>query len=129
MLVSKDKERTKSEYDSKESEEEKPKMKRGGWKAMPYILGNETFERLASFGLFTNFIVYLTRELHLDDVNASNIINIWFGITNFAPLIGAFISDAYIGRFRTIAYASCSTLLVSSSHLYSLSTSFLIIFL
>ncbi|RDY06495.1 Protein NRT1/ PTR FAMILY 2.13 [Mucuna pruriens] len=85
--------------------------KPGGWKAMPFILGNETFERLAAFGLFANFMVYLTREFHLDQVYASNILNIWSGITNFFPLIGAFISDAYVGRFRTIAFASFSSLL------------------
>ncbi|CAJ1939944.1 unnamed protein product [Sphenostylis stenocarpa] len=87
------------------------KPKRGGWKAVAFILGNETFERLAAFGLFANFMVYLTNELHLDQVNASNILNLWFGITNFAPLFGAFISDAYIGRFRMIAFASFGTLL------------------
>ncbi|XP_027360598.1 protein NRT1/ PTR FAMILY 2.13-like [Abrus precatorius] len=85
--------------------------KPGGWKAMPFILGNETFERLAAFGLFANFMVYLTREFHLDQVYASNILNIWSGITNFFPLVGAFVSDAYVGRFRTIAFASFSSLL------------------
>ncbi|TKY69738.1 NRT1/ PTR FAMILY 2.13 [Spatholobus suberectus] len=85
--------------------------KPGGWKAMPFILGNETFERLAAFGLFANLMVYLTREFHLDQVYASNILNIWSGITNFFPLVGAFISDAYVGRFRTIAFASFSSLL------------------
>ncbi|KAJ7943539.1 NRT1/PTR family protein 2.2 [Quillaja saponaria] len=85
--------------------------KPGGWRAMPFILGNETFERLAAIGLLANFMVYLTRELHLDQVSASNVLNIWSGITNFAPLIGAFISDAYVGRFKTIAFASCSSFL------------------
>ncbi|KAL9325409.1 hypothetical protein ACSQ67_006054 [Phaseolus vulgaris] len=94
-----------------ESPHTNPKKKRGGWKAITFILGNETFERLAVFGLFANFMVYLTRELHLDQVTASNILSLWFGITNFAPLIGAFISDAYVGRFRTIAFASFGTLL------------------
>ncbi|OIW17019.1 hypothetical protein TanjilG_21138 [Lupinus angustifolius] len=88
-----------------------PNKKPGGWKAMPFILGNETFERLAAFGLFANFMVYLTREFHLDQVYASNILNIWGGLTSFAPLLGAFISDAYIGRFRSIAYASFFSLL------------------
>ncbi|XP_022734515.1 protein NRT1/ PTR FAMILY 2.13-like [Durio zibethinus] len=85
--------------------------KPGGWKAMPYILGNETFERLATFGLLANFMVYLTRELHLDQVSASNVIYIWSGVTNFAPLAGAFISDAYAGRFPTIAVASFASFL------------------
>ncbi|KAI4328371.1 hypothetical protein L6164_020729 [Bauhinia variegata] len=84
----------------------KQKKKPGGWKAMPFILGNETLERLAVIGLLSNFMVYLTRELHLEQVSASNVIYIWSGVTNFAPLIGAFISDAYVGRFKTIAFAS-----------------------
>lgn len=74
--------------------------------------GNETFERLAAFGLFANFMVYLTREFHLDQVYASNILNMWSGITNFAPLLGAFISDTYTGRFKAIAFGSFFSLLV-----------------
>ncbi|KAF8040550.1 hypothetical protein BT93_B2699 [Corymbia citriodora subsp. variegata] len=87
------------------------RKKPGGWRAMPYILGNETFERLATFGLLANFMVYLTRVYRMDQVAASNVINIWMGITNFAPLVGAFISDAYAGRFRTIAIASFASFL------------------
>ncbi|OWM89580.1 protein NRT1/ PTR FAMILY 2.13-like [Punica granatum] len=85
--------------------------KPGGWRAMPFILGNETFERLATFGLLANFMVYLMREYHMDQVSASNVLNMWSGFTNFAPLVGAFISDAYAGRFRTIAVASFASLL------------------
>ncbi|KAK9276595.1 hypothetical protein L1049_006130 [Liquidambar formosana] len=93
--------------DSKETQ-----RKPGGWKSMPYILGrNETFERLATFGLLANFMVYLLTQLHMDQVSATNLLNIWGGITNFAPLVGAFISDAYAGRFRTIAFASIASLL------------------
>jgi dipeptide/tripeptide permease len=48
----------------------------------------------------------------LDQVSASNIINIWSGVSNFAPMVGAFISDAYVGKFRTIAFSSIALLLV-----------------
>lgn len=82
---------------------------------MHIFAGNETFERLATFGLLANFMVYLTREYHMDQVSASNVIFIWSGVTNFAPLVGAFISDAYVGRFPTIAFASLASLLV---HIY-----------
>ncbi|KAJ9187554.1 hypothetical protein P3X46_002996 [Hevea brasiliensis] len=96
-----------SDNNSKIIQQKKP----GGWRAMPYILGNETFERLATFGLLANFMVYLMRVFHMEQVSAANVINIWAGITNFAPLLGAFISDAYVGRFRTIAFASCAVFL------------------
>ncbi|WMV28516.1 hypothetical protein MTR67_021901 [Solanum verrucosum] len=82
------------------------RRKPGGWRAMPYVLGNETFERLASIGLLANFMQFLLEVFHLDQVSASNVLNIWGGVTNFIPLLGAFICDAYIGRFWTIAFAS-----------------------
>ncbi|KAH9609185.1 hypothetical protein KSS87_002411 [Heliosperma pusillum] len=85
--------------------------KPGGWKSMPYIIGNETFERLAAFGLLANFMVYLRREYHMDQVGATNFINIYSGVANFAPLIGAFISDAYFGRFWVIAFGSVASFL------------------
>ncbi|MBA0776317.1 hypothetical protein Gotri_011323 [Gossypium trilobum] len=37
-----------------------------GWRAIPFVLGNETFERLASYGLMANFMVYLQREYHMN---------------------------------------------------------------
>jgi dipeptide/tripeptide permease len=55
-------------------------------------------------------MVYLTRELHLDQVYASNILYIWGGIKNIAHLVGAFISDAYVGRVWSIASATASLL-------------------
>ncbi|CAN6933002.1 hypothetical protein Bca4012_100848 [Brassica carinata] len=93
------------------SDAEKVEKKRGGWRAVTFILGNETLERLGTIGLLSNFMVYLTRVFHLEQVNAANVINIWFGFTNLTPLVGAFISDAYVGRFKTIAFASFATLL------------------
>ncbi|PON67474.1 Proton-dependent oligopeptide transporter [Parasponia andersonii] len=91
--------------------ENSAKRKPGGWRAISFILGNETFERLASFGLLANFMVYLTTVLHMDQVSASNIMNIWSGVANFAPLVGAFVSDAYAGRFWTIAFSSFASFL------------------
>nr|BAJ33974.1 unnamed protein product [Eutrema halophilum] len=90
---------------------EKVQKKPGGWSAITFILGNETLERLGTIGLLSNFMVYLTRVFHLEQVDASNVINIWSGFTNLTPLVGAFISDAYVGRFKTIAFASFATLI------------------
>ncbi|XP_054822883.1 protein NRT1/ PTR FAMILY 2.13-like isoform X2 [Prosopis cineraria] len=95
-----------------EERRETDKKQRGGWKAIAYILGNKTFERLAVFGLLANFLVYLTRDLHMDHVSAAIIVSLWFGFSNFGPLIGAFVSDAYAGRFATIAFASFFSLVI-----------------
>uniref|UniRef100_A0A7N0TC45 Nitrate transporter n=1 Tax=Kalanchoe fedtschenkoi TaxID=63787 RepID=A0A7N0TC45_KALFE len=102
----------KAEHDEVKEEMCKVKARKpGGWKSMPYILGNETFERLATIGVLANFMVYLQTQLHMKLVAATNLIHIWSGCSSFAPLLGAFISDAYLGRFRTIAFASIASLL------------------
>ncbi|GFP91595.1 protein nrt1/ ptr family 2.13 [Phtheirospermum japonicum] len=98
------------ESPEKGNDETKPAAQKhrkpGGWRSMPFILGNETFERLAAIGLGANFMVFLLNVFHMDQVLASNVLNVWSGVSNFSPLIGAFISDAYLGRFKTIAYAT-----------------------
>ncbi|KAJ6809402.1 protein NRT1/ PTR FAMILY 2.13-like isoform X2 [Iris pallida] len=85
---------------------EATKRRPRGWKCMPYIIGNETFEKVASVGLLANFTVYLVKRFNMEQVTAANMTNIFFGTTNFAPLLGAFVSDAYWGRYKTLAYSS-----------------------
>ncbi|XP_045803543.1 protein NRT1/ PTR FAMILY 2.13-like [Trifolium pratense] len=86
-------------------------QRKPGWKAMPYILGNNTAERLANFGIQTNFIVYLMKVYNMDHVLAANIMNTWMAISNVVPLIGAFVADSYLGKFLTIAIASFASLI------------------
>ncbi|XP_043700186.1 protein NRT1/ PTR FAMILY 2.8 [Telopea speciosissima] len=85
--------------------------KAGGWKSMPYIIGNETFEKLASMSIIANITVYLRTKYHLDGILLVNVVTIWFGSSNFSPLLGAFISDAYLGRFGTLLLGSFASLL------------------
>ncbi|KAH7515868.1 hypothetical protein FEM48_Zijuj10G0072100 [Ziziphus jujuba var. spinosa] len=72
--------------------------------------GNEAIQRLATFGLTANFMVYLVREFHMDQVEAANILNIWNGASNLLPLLGAFLADAYLGKYLTILLASFAAL-------------------
>ncbi|KAK4844375.1 hypothetical protein QYF36_019430 [Acer negundo] len=85
--------------------------KPGGWRAVKYILGNESFEKLASMSLVGNLTVYLQSKYHIGGVFVVNIVSIWSGSSNIASLAGAFISDTYFGRFRTLLYGSIASLL------------------
>ncbi|KAF3437798.1 hypothetical protein FNV43_RR20554 [Rhamnella rubrinervis] len=85
--------------------------KAGGWKAIKYILGNESFEKLASMSLIANITVYLSKNYNLSGIFLVNVINIWNGSSNVASLAGAFVSDAYLGKFRTLLFGSVSSLL------------------
>ncbi|XP_050215050.1 protein NRT1/ PTR FAMILY 8.1-like [Mercurialis annua] len=79
------------------------KKETGHWKACRFILGTECCERLAYYGMSTNLVNYLQERLHMGNVTASNTVTNWSGTCYITPLIGAFLADAYWGRYGTIA--------------------------
>ncbi|KAG5522031.1 hypothetical protein RHGRI_034292 [Rhododendron griersonianum] len=84
---------------------------KGGFRTMPFILANEAFERVASFGLMPNMIIYLMTEYHVDMATGSNLLFLWSAATNFMPLIGAFMADSSVGRFPMIGFGCIVSLL------------------
>lgn len=76
---------------------------------------NEAFEKVSSFGLQANMILYLMQDYGMELVKGNHVLYIWSAATNFMPLIGAFIADSYLGRFLCIGLGSISTLLVTLS--------------
>ncbi|XP_028774009.1 protein NRT1/ PTR FAMILY 1.1-like [Neltuma alba] len=81
--------------------------KKGGLITMPFIIANETFEKVANIGLQVNTVVYLMSEYHYEPANAAIIMNMWSAVSFFMTIFGAFLSDSYLGRFHVIA---CSTI-------------------
>uniref|UniRef100_A0A0E0GI76 Major facilitator superfamily (MFS) profile domain-containing protein n=1 Tax=Oryza nivara TaxID=4536 RepID=A0A0E0GI76_ORYNI len=94
-----------------EEEEVISSVRYRGWKSMPYVIGNETFEKLGTIGTTANLLVYLTTVYHLPSVRAATLLNFFSGTTNLAPLLGAFLSDTFLGRYTTIAAASLASCL------------------
>ncbi|KAL5550250.1 hypothetical protein UlMin_000426 [Ulmus minor] len=88
-----------------------PKSAPGGWKSVKYILGMETFEKLASISLVANLVLYLRNMYNLDIATSANISIIWNGSGNILALVGALVADTYLGKFKTILFASLSSLL------------------
>ncbi|XP_071709882.1 protein NRT1/ PTR FAMILY 2.10-like [Rutidosis leptorrhynchoides] len=82
-----------------------------GVKAMPFVIGNETFEKLGTIGTSANLLVYLTTVFHMKSITATNLINIFNGTCNFGTLGGAFLSDTYFGRYKVLGTASISSFL------------------
>ncbi|KAL5722546.1 hypothetical protein ACHQM5_006056 [Ranunculus cassubicifolius] len=81
-------ERSANLYDVKEVE--KPSINYRGVKALPFIIGNETFEKLGTIGTSSNLVVYLTSVFNMKR---------------------AFLSDTYFGRYKTLAFASISSIM------------------
>ncbi|KAF8765636.1 hypothetical protein HU200_008128 [Digitaria exilis] len=69
-------------------------------------LANDFCDRLANVGFSSNLISYLTLQLHLPLVEASNIISNFNGTANLTPLVGGLIADSFAGRFWTITSGS-----------------------
>lgn len=88
-----------------------PRKQKGGLITMPFIIANEAFEKVASYGLLPNMILYLMKDYKMGVAKGTNILFFWSAATNFMPIVGAFLADSYLGRFLTIALGSISTLL------------------
>ncbi|KAK9983862.1 hypothetical protein SO802_033387 [Lithocarpus litseifolius] len=89
----------------------KAQPRKGGFRTMPFIIVNESFEKVASYGLMPNMILYLIGSYNMKTASASSILLLWSAISNVMAIFGAFLSDSYLGRFRVISLGSISSLL------------------
>lgn len=85
--------------------------RKGGLRTLPFIILNESFEKVSSYGLLPNMIFYLMNDYHLEAARGSIILSLWSAASNALALVGAFLSDSYLGRFRVIALGTFASLL------------------
>ncbi|KAL3819363.1 hypothetical protein ACJIZ3_005268 [Penstemon smallii] len=90
---------------------EEPEINYRGIKAMPFIIGNETFEKLGAIGTLSNLQVYLTTVFNMSRLSATTLLNVFNGTTNIATILGAYLCDTYFGRYKTLGFASIASLL------------------
>nr|CAD1844200.1 unnamed protein product [Ananas comosus var. bracteatus] len=84
---------------------------RGGWTACSFVVVYEVFERMAYYGISSNLVLYLTTKLHQGTVSSANNVTNWVGTIWMTPIIGAYVADAHLGRYRTFIIASVIYLL------------------
>ncbi|MCO5557542.1 hypothetical protein L7F22_011108 [Adiantum nelumboides] len=79
---------------------------KGGWKTLPFIIGNEACERMGSLSVLWNLVPYLMKRYHMTYLRAGYIVNAVAGTCSLTPLLGAYLADSYFGRYNTILGSS-----------------------
>ena len=77
---------------------------------IPYIIGNELAERFSYYGMKTILVIFMTKYLMDSSGNAAPMnesdAKYWyhiFNMTNYLfPILGAFVADILLGKFKTI---------------------------
>ncbi|KAE8734979.1 Protein NRT1/ PTR FAMILY 5.2 [Hibiscus syriacus] len=82
------------------------RSKTGLWTACSFIVVYEVIERMAYYGISSNLIVYLTTKLHQGTVKSANNVTNWVGTNYLTPILGAYVADAYLGRYWTFLISS-----------------------
>ncbi|XWS20258.1 hypothetical protein CRYUN_Cryun31cG0085200 [Craigia yunnanensis] len=87
------------------------KRRKGGFITLPFIIANEALEKVPSYALVPSMMLYLKSNYNMTIAAGHNLINLWQAVSNFAPILGAFFADSYMGRFVTIGLGSVSSFL------------------
>ncbi|GAU10974.1 hypothetical protein TSUD_112680 [Trifolium subterraneum] len=86
--------------------QQQPQKRKGGLITMPFIIANEALASIAFVGLLPNMILYLMGSYRLHLGKATQILLLSSAVSNFTPVVGAFIADSYLGRFLGVGLGS-----------------------
>jgi len=81
---------------------------------IPYIIGNEAAERFNFYGMRAILVVFMTKYLvdgsgapaPMNDNDAAKWYHLFLSMNYFFPMLGALVSDAFLGKYRTIFWLS-----------------------
>mmetsp|Transcript_35266 Transcript_35266/g.111039 ORF Transcript_35266/g.111039 Transcript_35266/m.111039 type:complete len:612 (-) Transcript_35266:455-2290(-) len=72
----------------------------------PYILVTEFCERLTYYGLAGSLVLFMQSRLNYSNADADVQFSIWSGFCYVTPLVGGWLADTYLGRYKTILILS-----------------------
>ena len=71
-----------------------------------FIVGNEFCERFSYYGMKSILSLYLKNKLHFSEDKATTIYHTFSCFCYFTPILGAWIADQFLGKFKTIVSVS-----------------------
>ncbi len=71
-----------------------------------FIVGNEACERFSFYGMKCILIVFMTTHLLLSAQNSEATFHLFVSACYLLPLLGGFLADRYLGKYKTILYIS-----------------------
>ena len=95
-----------TEVDEATNEDNSVKEKIPYPKHVFFILGNEFCERYSFYGMKSLLTLYFVNKLEYSKDQATIIYHTFVAFAYFMPIIGSFISDQFLGKFKTIVYLS-----------------------
>ncbi len=71
-----------------------------------FIVGNEACERFSYYGMMGILELYLAQAMKMGDAGATEVLHLFGGAVYFTPLLGGWLADRWLGRYRTILIIS-----------------------
>ncbi len=69
-----------------------------------FFFWGEFAERCCYYGMVTILVLFMTQILRFEDSQAARIFNYYLTACYLLPLVGGYIADRYLGKYRTIVY-------------------------
>src|SRR5437016_9673449 len=81
---------------------------------VPFIVGNEAAERFSYYGMNSILVIFMTKYLldahghpnHMTPAQAEGWYHTFVSWAYFLPIVGAFLADAVLGKYRTVLFLS-----------------------
>jgi POT family proton-dependent oligopeptide transporter len=67
-----------------------------------YIVTNEACERFSYYGMLSILSIYLAKPMQLGEDRATEVVHLFATAVYFLPILGGWLADRWLGRYRTI---------------------------
>ena len=71
-------------------------------KQIKFIVGNEACERFSFYGMRSILVVFMVQHLLMKENHAKEVFHLFVAASYFLPLIGGYLADRFLGKYRVI---------------------------